>query len=183
MIGPLSVSKILEELRSDVWDARLHFDIYRIYKHSSSRAKYWPAIITYGNFFSTSLRANFVAMVAALGRVFDNDPRNISMETLFKAEPKFQRIDAVGLAKARDLWKRKARSLRHQIVAHHAANTTPQEAFKRASITLDDIDELISMCERLMDVWTKHAGCHVHLLSSSKGDTLALLEALLPDRP
>lgn len=178
MISPPSVSKILEELRSDVWDARLHFDIYRIYKHPSSRAKYWSVIITYGNFFSTSLRAEFVAMVAALGRVFDNDPRNISMETLFKADSKFQHIGATGLAKARDLWKSKARSLRHQIVAHHAANTTAQEAFKRASITLDDIDELISVCERLVDLWTRHAGCHVHLASSTKGDTLALLEAL-----
>lgn len=178
VVRPPSVTRILEELRGDVWDARLHFDIYRIYKHPSSRAKYWPAIITYENFFSTSLRAQFVAMVAALGRVFDNDPRNISMATLFNADPSFERVGSAKLANARDLWKRKAKSLRHQIVAHHAANTSAKEAFKRASVTLDDIDDLISACEGLVEVWTRRAGCHVHLASGTKGDTLALLDAL-----
>ena len=135
-IAKVSIPKILEEIRNDLWDARLHFDIYRIYRHRDSRAKYWSAILRYEHFFSTSLRAQFVAMVAALGRVFDNDPRNISIETLLRIDPTFEKLDPAGLKKARQLWRSKAKSLRHQIVAHHAGSTTAQEAFNWASYYL-----------------------------------------------
>jgi hypothetical protein len=178
--GTLSVQKILEELRNDVYDARLHFEIYRIYKERGTRTKYWPAIIRYENFFATSLRAQFVATFAALGRAFDKDERNVSIATLFKKDPSYQRIDPASLSRAKQLWTQKAKTLRHEVVAHHATAPSPSEAFKRAAISLDDIEELISLCEGLIDAWRKLAGCHVHCVSSSKSDTLALLESLLP---
>lgn len=174
-----TANEILEGIRNDV----LNFDIYRIYRRPDSRTKYWPVIITYGNFFSTSLRAQFAAMVAALGRVFDNDSRNISIETLLKAEPNLQKVDPGNLVKARDLWKLKAKTLRHQIVAHHAGFVSPQEVFKRENISLDDIEELISVCEKLVDAWTRHAGCHVDILENVESDTFAMLEALRSSVP
>jgi hypothetical protein len=178
--GTLGVQKILEELRNDVHDARLHFEVYRIYKESGTRQKYWPAIIRFEKFFATSLRAQFVATFAALGRVFDKDERNVSIATLFKADPSYEQIVPASLSRAKQLWSQKAKTLRHEVVAHHATAPSPGEAFKRAAISLDNIEELISVCEGLLDAWTKRAGCHVHFLSSSKLDTIALLESLLP---
>jgi hypothetical protein len=125
------------------------------------------------------LRAQFVAWVAALGRVFDNDKRNLSIKTLLRAAPQFEEIETVKLETAKNLWKKHAKNLRHQIVAHNAGSTPPQEVLKRANVTLDDIEKLIKLCEDLLDAWTQHAECHMHILSSSKADTLALLDALL----
>jgi hypothetical protein len=176
--GP-STRDLLDGIRNDLLQARLNFDIYRVCKQEDSRKRYWPVMITYENFFSTSLRAHFDATVAALGRVFDNDPRNVSIETLLKTAPSFQKIASGELASAKGLWQQNAKKLRHEMVAHHAAKITAQEVIKRANITLDDIERLISSCETLMDAWTKHAGCHVQILSGSKADTLAMLEALL----
>jgi hypothetical protein len=162
-----------------VLEARLNFDIYRIYKDADSRKKYWPAIISYGNFFSTSLRAHFDAMVAALGRVFDNDSRNVSIETILKTAPSFQTIESAELASAKALWRQNARNLRNEMVAHHAAKLTAKEVIERANITLDDIERLISSCEKLLDAWTKQAGCYFQILSGSKADTQAMLDMLL----
>jgi len=118
-------------------------------------------------------------MVVALGRLFDNDPRNVSIRTLIRAAPEFEQIESGKLSRAEGIWKRNAKTLRDQIVAHHAGNTTVQESFRRANIRLHDIEQLISLCENLVDAWTRHAGCHVHILSGSETDTLALLDALL----
>jgi hypothetical protein len=175
----LSAAELLEGIRNDVLDARLNFDVYRIYKHTDTRRKYWSVRLSYEAFFATSLRAHFVAMVAALGRLFDADPKSVSLETLLKICPQFEKVEAAKLALARASWKKHAMTLRHQMVAHRAATTTAAEAFKRAQITLADIDELITLCEELVTAWSKAAGCHVNILSSSKGDTLALLDRML----
>jgi len=172
-----TVTEILEGIREDVAEARLNFDVYRIYK--DNRAKYWSVILTYDAFFSVSLRAHFVAMVAALGRVFDKDQRNISIPSLLKADPAFENLDPT-LKKVDGFWYKNADALRHQFVAHHPGSRTAAQVFNVAGLTLYDIEDLISSCETLVDVWTRHARCHMHLLSDSKMDTLALLEALVP---
>jgi hypothetical protein len=56
---------------------------------------------------------------------------------------------------------------------------TPKDALDIAEVELDDIENLISLCETLVNAWTKHAGCHLDLPPGSKADTTKMLDALL----
>lgn len=159
--------------------ARQNFDIFRIYKEPGSRMQYWHVLTSYQGFFAISILAHLDACVAALGRVFDKDPRNFCIETLEDKAPEYSAIETGTLTAARGVWKQKCQKLRHMIVAHHAGAMTPQGALDIADVNLDDIEKLISLCETLVEAWTKHGGCNMNLSPASKADTTNMLDALL----
>jgi hypothetical protein len=175
----MTAQEILKGIRNDVLAARLNFDIFRIYKEPRTRAQYWRVLTTYQGFFATSILAHLDACVAALGRVFDNDPRNLCIKTLETHASVYATIEATTLMAARDLWTQKSRKLRNMIVAHHASAMTAKDALDIADVDLDDMERLISLCETLVDAWTRHAACYMDLSPASKADTTKMLDTLL----
>ena len=126
-----SPEDVLERVRSDVIEARDHFEIYRTYKHIRSRAHYREVLHVYG-FFSHSLRAHFAAIFAALGRVFDESEKSVGIQTLLNVAPHLRSVELRTQQRADKLWST-ARHIRHQFVAHQYARSSVQETFKQAA--------------------------------------------------
>ena len=151
----------------------------------------------YDGFFSACERAHFYTMLIALGRVFDTDCRNISIDKLLKTAPEYGNILEKTLKSAQGLWYGNVKELRDQIVAHRPQTIKHKKATEnmRASMKPERIDKLIKECEMLVAEWTRHAGCYVEtsadpavpykidgpgqLWPNSKENTLALLDSLL----
>jgi hypothetical protein len=193
----LSPRELLEGIRKDVLDARLNFELHQIYASPKSRQKYCSLIQVYDSFFLACERAHFVTMLIALGRVFDTDCRNISIDKLLKTAPEYENIQKKTLKSAQGRWDGNVKELRDQILAHRPATIKHKKAKvnMRASMKPERIDKLIEECEALVAEWTRHAGCYVETLAdpavpykidglgplwpNSKEDTLALLDTLL----
>jgi hypothetical protein len=128
------------------------------------------------------LRGHFAAMVVALGRVFDNDPKNISIAGLLQAAPELKKVEEKKLVRARAIWKDQALHLRHEVVAHRPGSSTIENSFKRANISLNDIGRLIGLSRQLLDAWAKKRDCFSHNQSSVTPDLKALMDTLLQAR-
>jgi hypothetical protein len=125
------------------------------------------------------LRVHFAAMVVALGRVFDSDPKNISIEGLLQAAPDLEKVEEKKLARVRKIWKDHALHLRHEVVAHRPGSSTIEDSFKRANICLNDIGRLIGLSRQLLDTWARKLDCFSHNQSSVKPDLKAVMDTLL----
>jgi hypothetical protein len=177
-----TIVDLIAGIRIDVIYARHHFQVYRTYVHRRSRQKYNEVLFVYGHFFKCSEDAHFVALMAALGRVFDKKRGNIGIAMLLDAEPELKKLEPRILACANALWEDNAIHIRHEFVAHRPSRTTVKETFERAEISLNKIGQLIGFCEKLVDVWSRKAGCHVHNRSSVKEDLIAVLDTLFRAR-
>jgi AbiU2 len=177
----LSPTTLLKGIRDGVLEVRYNFDILQIYRSPKTRKQYWRVLTAYENFFSTGQRAHFIAMVVALGRVFDDNPKNVCIKALLDTAPDFEKIETNNLNSACGLWNGNVSNLRHAFAAHHGrpAPIMSMSVSMRASMTLARIERLIRLCETVVTAWMRHARCQVQILSGSKGHTLELLDQLL----
>jgi hypothetical protein len=178
----ISTPDLLTEVRNDLIDASQHFEMYRTYMHRRTRQKYRELFLVYGDFFSCGLRGHFAAMVVALGRVFDRDPKNISIAGVLQAKPDLRNVEAKKLERVLTIWADHAMHLRHAVVAHRPGTSTIEDSFKRANISLNDIGRLIGLSRQLIDTWARKLDCFSHNQHSVKPDLAAVMETLLHAR-
>lgn len=178
----LSAQELTEGIRADVIGARQHFEVYRTWMHTRYHLRYRELFIVYSNFIACDQRAHFAGMVTCIGRIFDSKTKHIGIAALLKADPSLSQVKPALLANARRLWDDKVIHLRHEVVAHRPGGSNVQDAFKRAGISLNDLGRMIALCDKLIDAWSRKLGCHVHNLSSAKGDLMAVLDTLMRSR-
>jgi hypothetical protein len=174
--------ELLMEVRNDLIEARHHFEVYRTYMHKRTLDKYGELFLVFRDFLNCDRRAHFAAMVVGLGRVFDANPRNISIAAVLRAAPDLEKVEKEKLARVEKLWKDKALHLRHEVVAHRPGSTTIEDSFKRANISSSDIGRLIGLCRQLIDAWARKLNCFSHNQSSVKPDLNAIMDTLLRTR-
>ena len=155
---------------------------YRTYKLKDTREKYHELFLTYGHFFACGIRAHFAAMVVSLGRVFDTDPKNSCIAGILKAAPELEQVELETRLRIQKMWDDHALHLRHEVVAHRSGSSTIEDAFKRANISLNDLETLIALSRQLLDAWARKRDCFSHNLSSVMPDLTALMNMLLRAR-
>jgi HEPN superfamily AbiU2-like protein len=178
----ITTPDLLTEVRNDLIEARHHFEVYRTYMHKRTQKKYRELFLVYRDFFMCGLRGHFAAMVVALGRVFDSDPKNIGIAGLLQTAPDLEKVEEKKLARVRKIWKDQALHLRHEVVAHRPGSSTIEDSFKRANICLNDIGRLIGLSRQLLDTWANKTGCFSHNQSSVTPDLKAVMDTLLRAR-
>jgi hypothetical protein len=178
----ISTPDLLTEVRNDLIEARHHFEVSRTYMHKRTRQKYRELFLVYRDFFRCGLLGHFAAMVIALGRVFDSNPKNIGLACVLQAAPNLQNIEGEKLRRVRTIWHEHAIHLRHEVVAHRPSASTIEDSLKRANISLNDIGKFITLSRQLIDAWARHLHCFSHNQSSVKPDLTAVMETLLRAR-
>lgn len=178
----INIAELVTEVRNDLIDAQHQFEVYRTYKHKRTREKYHELFLVYGDFFACGLRAHFAAMMVAIGRVFDSDPKNISIAGILKAAPELESVEAQKLAHVRKIGDEHAIHLRHQVVAHRSGNSTVEAAFQRANTTLNDLGNLLGLSRQLVDAWARKLDCFSHNQFSVMPDLTAVMDTLLRSR-
>lgn len=178
-----AVTELIAGIRSDVIEARHHFEVYKTYMLQDNQLKYSEVLLVYGHFFACDLRAHFAATMVTLGRVFDKKTKYIGIPTLLQSAPELKLVAVKKFEHIQKLWNgRKIMLLRHQVVAHRSSSATVQEIFKIVNTSLNELSELIELLDELIDAWSRAAKCHVHNLSSVKADLDYLLNTLLRTR-
>jgi|JI6StandDraft_1071083.scaffolds.fasta_scaffold04439_15 hypothetical protein len=103
----------------------------------------------YSEFFRFDSHAHFVSMVMYLGSLYDKRRDTITLVRLTKetkgAMPtRITELPIADLEKAESLAE-KLSELRHNLFAHRSASVRYDEAFTRASITSNEVRQLLSL--------------------------------------
>jgi AbiU2 len=181
LAAKFSIADLITWIRHDLVAARNHFEVYRTYMLKETREKYRGvlAVSAYATFFKLDLAAHFSAMMVTLGRVFDENPKNIGIPALVQAAPRLAQIAIEQQNRAWELWRsRKIMLLRHQVVAHRSSRTNVADTFKRVGTSLNELNELIGTSEQLLETWSREEDCHVIMPTNLKNELTYLLETL-----
>jgi len=179
------IEQHVRELRNAVIVAELNYEIWWIYKEKQNRKRFVDILNAYPLFFQTSLHAHFVAMIAALYRLFEtrNDTINIpQLVGFFENEGSFphkeiQRFKSE-IKKIKPLWT-KVSILRNNLFGHKSNALDNDDIWKKARVTPNDFKKLIDESKRVINeitsVWDRSG--HAFNISATI-DTLELLEDL-----
>lgn len=179
------IEQYIEELRHACVAARLNYEIWWLYKEKESRKRFGSTLNDYPLFFQTSLHANFVAMIIALYRLFENRRDTVNLPELIKLLKKDGSIAQTNLKKfgseimqTKVLWK-KVSILRNNLFGHKANALDNDEIWKKASVTPNQFRDLINDCQRILNMVTSTLNRNSHAFNlSATRDTKKLLEDL-----
>ncbi len=181
----MDISNYVEELRLTMIGAGLNYDIWRVYTNPDTRKEYLRTMNRYPLFFTNSIHAHFVAMLVALYRVYETRPDTYNIPALLKHVQTEKILPEHVVAKlqkkyeeAQPLWK-KVSILRNNAFAHKTVKRTYDEIFKRASVTPDELRDLIKDTKALLNEFTHAWKKDFHAFNlNATDDTKALLEDL-----
>jgi len=180
------VDEYIDELQHTVIVAGLNYDIWWIYREKKSREKFEDVMNHYVEFFATSIHAHFVALLAALYRIYETRPDTINLPRLFEllsAEGVLSEADIAELRKsyeaAKPLWV-KVSVLRNEQFMHRANKLDGEEgAFKKARITGNDFKHLVKITRELLNKITHKRSRSIHAFNlTATHDTVRLLSDL-----
>lgn len=175
-------TKQLEALKQHISHAEMHFQIWRIYKQD--REKYVDTMNVYLQFFRASISAHFIAMILALAKIHENNPKTCNFHRLLRS------IDDDQLQKELNgLYKTKLESplkkislLRNNIFAHKNEKNEDQDYFRDAKISINEIKKVIADLIKIYDIISENkslAPYNLHFFSAeAKKHTHSLLTSL-----
>ena len=171
----------LVRVKDAIVAASEHYNVWYIYKHD--RPKYVDVMNRYLGFFSTSISAQFTAMLLTLAKTLDK--KNISIYSLVKSAETHNFLKSTELAEVKTKLNGikelvgRMQLLRSNQFAH-LGNLDSVNAFKRAGLSLKDFKKLID-CS--IDILRKiHYGYNRDDFAFdyySKQDTCSLLDDLM----
>ena len=186
-MSTISVEQFLEELRQTATVACLNHEIWWVYKHQETRAKYIGAMNRFNPHFHTALHAHFVATIVALYRLYETRNDTYNVPRLMAALDTELGQDPAAMSAAKDLYQTeikplwiKVSILRNNAFGHRSTEMSVEQAFQQANVTPDQLAELIQKTKELLNNlsygWnrSRHA-FNVH----AREATIRMLECLL----
>lgn len=177
------INRHIRSLQETATVARLNFEIWWVYKSEDTRPKYVGSMNRYLGFFQASIHAHFVAIVIALYRLYEKRSNTINLDRLLKALPAETRgklpPDCNGrIARATDIWK-KVSIVRNNCFGHLNGEASVSQSFERASLTPNEMRELMDLTEGILNdltqVWN---GSVLDYDLNARDDTVQLLDDL-----
>ena len=154
----------IERLFNSVRRARLHLDIWYVFKNQGDRTKYTDVMNDYEWFFRPSLGAHFNAMVMEIGTLLDSRRKCVSIYKVVREMRKRSKFTKEAEMKLREKLKivkpllDKVLKIRHNVIAHMSAETDPYSAFEKASISANMFRNLINTIGEILELVGKSAG-------------------------
>ena len=179
------IKSIIEDVRHTVSVASLNFDIWWVYKNKETRSKYNKTMSAYSLFFQTSLRAHFVVALIALYRLYETRKDTSNIPNLIKSLEKLEKFPKATLKRANEiyidakpLW-RKVSVLRNESFGHLKVETSVEDGFEKAGIKADDLQVLIMLTKKLINIITNGFDHSTHAFNlNATNVTTSMLEAL-----
>jgi len=175
-----------QELVNLLRASQCHFQIWWVLKNETDRKRFVRTMNSYLYFFSPAISAHFVALVTALFIFHDSDERSVGIPVLLQSWEKSGKIDRANadglrcrIGQLEPLLK-KLRFIRHKVIAHRSRSPTYNEAFRKASLTPDNLQELLTQTCAILHDLGRLIGEDVptSFIGSPDGDTRQLLEDL-----
>lgn len=175
----------IKELQDAAIAAGLHYDIWWALKSKDTRPKYIDVMNRYVTYFRASISAHFVAMLVALYRLYETRKDTHNFPTLLErleADGSLPKVDVDSLraqhARAKPLWV-KVSILRNEVFGHRSLDLDTSAAFAKASVTGDELKELVDITKAMLNELTLKLRDSTHAFNvSGTRDTMAILEAL-----
>ncbi len=141
----------LQEVAYRIKFAIMDYRIWRIYTEPGDRAKYLEVLRRYNSFFSTSLRAHFLAVIITLYSLYETRRDSISLSRLVQDTPddKLRHELQPILDEARSIW-RKIAILRNEVFAH-LSDTDCETKLADAKLSPNEIERLIELSKHLVN--------------------------------
>jgi|SRR5690554_4285712 len=180
------IKEYLEALRNMVQEARLHHEVWWIYKSTETRPKYLDVMNRHLMFFWASIQAHMIGIVTSLYMLYETrkDTRNIPTfmarlkESGLLEESSIRELEAL-CAQARPLWI-KVSILRNNVYAHKSSKHTINDAFELAGVSSDEMIELIDISEKILQkIGAEVLDTHYVFNLSSRRSTIGMLDSLL----
>jgi hypothetical protein len=177
------IDRHIRSLQDTATVAGLNFEIWWVYKSQDTRPKYTDSMNRYLGFFQASIHAHFVANVIALYRLYENRRDSINLNRLLRALPteKHSKLppDFDGrMARAKEIWK-KISVVRNNCFGHLSGEGSVSESFKRASLTPNEMRELMELTKGVLNDVTHVWNGSIHAFNlNARDDTVRLLDDL-----
>lgn len=133
--------------------ARVHFEMWRVYTHPDSYAELKDPILEFMAFTVLDEHAHRTLAILHLNTLFEVDPRTINLRSLLKSLAKARPGDPLpgdflaDLSSAHETIRKVAR-IRSGAIAHRTVAKTHDQIYADAELTVDQLNELISLAER-----------------------------------
>ena len=178
-----TIDSHISELRETVVAAGLNYDVWSALSGPDTAPKYQKEMQRHSLFFSTSARANLIAALVALYRIYErrqdsyNIPHLINLLPKLFSEKELEDIEALH-NQAKPIWV-KVCILRNKVFGHRAKSHTIEEAFAEAGVTPNDIARLLDITRKLLNKVSLVHDKTTHAFNlEARGDTVRLLKEL-----
>ena len=143
----MELEEKLDILIQLVLRARTFFDFWWIYEGAPTRTNYLPAMNRYSEYFRFDSHAHHVAFTIYLCQIFEDNQKTLNIINAVK-EAKDRGLSATHVETAEaaiqeglPIWK-KLVIVRSNLFAHRSASLSYSEAFKKASLSPNEIRRL-----------------------------------------
>lgn len=178
-----TIDAYISELRETVVAAGLNYDVWWALRGPDTAPKYQKEMQRHNLFFSTSARANLVAALVALYRIYEGRRDSYNIPGLIKllrgrfSEKELRDIEALN-SQAKPIWV-KVCILRNKVFGHRAKSHTIEEAFSEAGVTPNDIVRLLDITRKFLNKVSLAHDKTTHAFNlEAQGDTVRLLKEL-----
>ena len=144
---------ILDELR----ETQQFFSVWRAFTNVANHVTFEPTMKQYPLFFDSVVRAHLSALIVALYRIYDGDPRSRSLRQLYEGAKSLNILEGQVIEKTSrldseigDIWK-KVCILRSNVFGHRSARLSPEKAFDKAGLSPDELAAMIKLSQRLFN--------------------------------
>lgn len=178
-----TIAAHLVELRQAASYAALNYEVWWVYKSADTRPQYVDTMNRYHIFFATGIHAHFVAMIAALYRVYETRDDTHNFKTLLsaiadQASDEATRQFQQRFETLRPIWIKVSR-LRNEAFGHRSASASIKDIFAAVQVTADEFKQLIVGTQELLNSISVVYDKSVHAFNTgAREDTLRLLEDL-----
>lgn len=180
---PSQISDHLYELRQAATYAALNYEVWWVYKSSDARPRYVDTMNRYNIHFATAIHAHFVAMIAALYRIYETRGDTHNFKTLLSAIARSHGPASISpfqsqFRNLKPIWLKVAR-LRNEAFGHRSSSASIQEVFASVQVTPNEFRGLIEGTRKLLNSISSQFDSSTHAFNTgAREDTMRLLEDL-----
>jgi hypothetical protein len=180
---PAYIDHYVRSLQDTAVVAELNYEVWWIYKSADTRPKYLASMNRYVGFFQASIHAHFVANIIALYRLYEDRRDSINVNRVVRLLPPEKRGKLPPefedrMQRAKTIWK-KISIVRNDCFGHLNGEVSVSESFKRAGLTPNEMRELMSLTQDILNDITRVWNNSVHAFNlDARSDTIRLLEDL-----
>ncbi|WP_370171965.1 MULTISPECIES: AbiU2 domain-containing protein [Hyphomonas] len=135
--------------------SRAYFDLYKFIEGSDYRPKIIDQMNEYLWFFRFQGHVLRYVLIVELGAIFERTNKSVCFQSVLeRGKSRIHHVKHAELTQAFEathLVSRKVSTLRNKAFAHRDSHLDFDDAFKKASITLDEIEALIEKAKTLAD--------------------------------
>lgn len=171
MAKRLPVDERLETAGQLVLRARIFYDIWRYYEGAETRPKILDTMNEYSEFFRFDPHAHFVSFIVHIAALFESRDDTINIPSLaqeFEASGAVSAATVSAINRLLDNVKTQRTGvvvLRHNLFAHRSSSITYADAFKKASLTPNQLLELTEVALQIVNGLLRERGLKEHFFN------------------